>query len=318
VARVNVEESAFVMARRLAFSMRWDEDAALGKLARFWHDSQAEEVAECDKTDIAIYFRCSIDETESLIEALLDAKTIKEQPNGRYLIRGNDKHIANLKERRESARIGGLKSGRMRQKNLNQKGSEAYEALVEASASTKTKQVLQASASTKTKQVLQASASTGASNKCEVVLEPRTEQNRAEQSRTEQNNNKSTNVDFAEVFRRKTFAEPIPELSGSGQLQEILKLVSETVQRNWIEIYQDADFIKRELLKAANWLECNGRKAPKDWKARTSLKGPSRGVAAFLSSWLGRAWNDYRKTLSGQNRSSVTDLDELGKKMGVV
>jgi hypothetical protein len=110
VARVNVEESAFVMARRLAFHMGWDEDLALGKLTRFWHDSQAEEVAECGESDIAIWFKVPPEEAGKLVAALLDAKALAGAGGNSYRIRGNSSHIERLKTRREAASKGGKRS----------------------------------------------------------------------------------------------------------------------------------------------------------------------------------------------------------------
>jgi hypothetical protein len=158
LARVNVEESAFVMARRLAFQMGWDEDQALGKLTRFWHDSQAEEVAECEATDIAVWFKVDQTEAMRLLDALVNAKAVLELEDGRYRIRGNAKHIDNLKQRKEAAAIGGRKSGLVRAGKIPKDINDD-----EANASTER----------------EANASTEA----ERLLEPRTEQNRAEQSK---------------------------------------------------------------------------------------------------------------------------------------
>lgn len=157
LARVNVEESAFVMARRLSFHMGWEEDLALGKLTRFWHDSQAEEIAECEAADIAVWFKVEPKEAERLLGVLVEAKTVIELGQGRYRIRGNAKHIDALKQRKDAAAQGGRKSGMVRSGIIPKKNTDD-----------------------------EAHASTHASTKPEVSLEasgePRTEQSRAEQN----------------------------------------------------------------------------------------------------------------------------------------
>jgi hypothetical protein len=125
MARVNIEESAFVMAQRLGHVMGWDEDQTLGKLARFWRDSQAEEMHTCSSEDLAIWFRIHDEKRISmLIVGLLKAKTIEPLETGSYLIRGNQGHIDRLKQRREAASSGGKKSSAIR-KTPNEPNAQA-------------------------------------------------------------------------------------------------------------------------------------------------------------------------------------------------
>jgi len=112
MARINVEESALIMARRLGLSMEWDEDLALGKLTRFWHDSQAEEVTECRHADLSIWFRFPFDQVDRLARALVASMALEETSEGAYRIRGNEKHIQSLRQRREAARENGKNGGR--------------------------------------------------------------------------------------------------------------------------------------------------------------------------------------------------------------
>lgn len=107
MARVHVEDSALVMAKRLAGRMGWEEDLALGRLIRFWHDTQAIEQEACEAGELAVYFKVPVTETRILTEALIVATVTEPIEDGRYRIRGNAGHIQNLRSYRERGSKGG-------------------------------------------------------------------------------------------------------------------------------------------------------------------------------------------------------------------
>lgn len=82
-----------------------------------------------------------------------------------------------------------------------------------------------------------------------------------------------------------------PELLSSESILKSRK-IKRQLQDRWIETYKDAQFISHELNKAEDWLVANQHKAPK------------RDYGRFLNNWLGRAWDQHRKSLSANPSAS--------------
>jgi len=79
-----------------------------------------------------------------------------------------------------------------------------------------------------------------------------------------------------------------PLLEGTAT-KEILDRVKRDVQDSWVSLYPDPAWIKSEIGKAWVWCKSNPKRAPRAAWAR------------FLSQWLSRGWEDYRKRPNGLN-----------------
>lgn len=67
--------------------------------------------------------------------------------------------------------------------------------------------------------------------------------------------------------------------------KELLEKVKPEVQESWLQLYEDHEFVKRELQQAAVWCKAN------------PLRKPKSDYGRFLTSWLARGWEKHRKTL---------------------
>lgn len=111
MARVTIDVSAAAGARKLSFLMGWDEEKTMGKLYRFWHDSQELEQAICSTEEL--YRLMNVDMNDCAVDlstAMIDCGFIEMYSDRQFLIRGNQKHIDNLKQRKQAASIGGKNS----------------------------------------------------------------------------------------------------------------------------------------------------------------------------------------------------------------
>jgi hypothetical protein len=140
MARVSIEERAAAAAKKLAKAMGWTRAKAIGSLYLFWHDSQELEQTHCTIEDISLWMDLDADEESTIGAAMTAAGFIAPCEDGYYLICGNEKHIENLRQHRESAKLGGIRSAQSRAAKLK--------LVSEATASTETKRPLQATAST--------------------------------------------------------------------------------------------------------------------------------------------------------------------------
>lgn len=114
MARVSIEERGAAGAKKLARMMGWNIYEALGRLYTLWHDSQELEQSECSLGDISTWLDLTGDQEGDIIEALADSGFIRILGEDFFEIVGNSKHIENLRQRRESAKTGGIKSGQVR------------------------------------------------------------------------------------------------------------------------------------------------------------------------------------------------------------
>jgi len=83
-----------------------------------------------------------------------------------------------------------------------------------------------------------------------------------------------------------------PQLVGdySQKAVALLSTASLELQQTWLASYPDPAWIKQEINKATGWILANPKKAPKKFPA-------------FMSNWLARGWENFRKTLPS-NRSA--------------
>lgn len=101
---------------------------------------------------------------------------------------------------------------------------------------------------------------------------------------------KSTTLAVADVPSSR--ARPLPpvgailEFQGSKSVEEELRHTTHKLQRSWLEAYASPgpEWIKQELKKAIAWLDANTKKRAKHF-------------GRFMTNWLSRAFEEYRKTL---------------------
>lgn len=72
----------------------------------------------------------------------------------------------------------------------------------------------------------------------------------------------------------------------------LLEKVQRIAQDTWVKTYP-SDWIREELVKSVNWIRSNPRRAPRSDFVR------------FLNSWLARAWEKHRKTLSTKPQAEI-------------
>ena len=88
------------------------------------------------------------------------------------------------------------------------------------------------------------------------------------------------NLQRANEVKQKTLELEVQLFTG-------IEGVKLNTQELWVKTYDDREWIQLELNKANVWISANPQKAPKSQFAR------------FYSSWLGRAWEQHRKGISG-------------------
>ena len=91
----------------------------------------------------------------------------------------------------------------------------------------------------------------------------------------------------------------IDQLSVDRKLVEILRLVPQDLQRDWLEIFLSADWVGSELKKAHSWCLAN------------PMRSPKTGWGRFYNSWLLRSWERYRKTNPAAPRPKTPE-EEFG------
>ncbi len=118
MARVNIETRAFAENRfdRLREDLKLQRYEAAGLLTCFWFDSQEREVCGGTQADISKYLPMRGKRAEEVFAALLEHDYISTSSDGKYVIRGNKKHVDAILKRKFGAKIGGINSGKSRRK----------------------------------------------------------------------------------------------------------------------------------------------------------------------------------------------------------
>jgi hypothetical protein len=78
---------------------------------------------------------------------------------------------------------------------------------------------------------------------------------------------------------------------------DFINAIPEKTKQRWSALYQDPDFLQRELLKAFNWYENNPKKKPKT----------VRGWIQAMSSWFERGWVKHVRTIQSQQVTGLSD-----------
>lgn len=135
MARVNIEDGAFGAAKVIAGRVGIHWQTMIGMLACLWRDSQAAEIVVARAEDLFVWMEgpeSEVIDADALIHALQDTGIIRPADGGLWEIIGNQRHIDNLHQRKESARLGGLKSGVIRSKRpVEPYASTEHEATLE-------------------------------------------------------------------------------------------------------------------------------------------------------------------------------------------
>lgn len=83
--------------------------------------------------------------------------------------------------------------------------------------------------------------------------------------------------------------------------QELISKIPQVTKQRWQMLYNDPEFLERELLKALNYYEANPRKMPKTVKGWTQA----------LSSWFARGWDWRAKNIQGKKPAEKTDIGAI-------
>lgn len=89
----------------------------------------------------------------------------------------------------------------------------------------------------------------------------------------------------------------VVELMGNNDIEYFLGNVKKMTQSRWLDLYPP-EYITREITKALLWLSNNPRKMPKT----------DRGKSQFVTNWLNRGWESYRKTIQTNQAAPQDDL----------
>lgn len=105
--------------------------------------------------------------------------------------------------------------------------------------------------------------------------------------------NETRRTDSSVAVASTAPAAPVAQLVGdySPKAKTLLCAVPAEMQESWIAAYPDPAWIKQEINKAAAWISANPKKAPKKFPA-------------FMSNWLSRGWEQFRKTLPSNKPGS--------------
>lgn len=107
---------------------------------------------------------------------------------------------------------------------------------------------------------------------------------------------------------RSSRAQPrgcIVEFQSCDVSKFLLETVTEDVQRAWIKTYPGIEWIEQEIKRADVWIKANPAKKPKDF-------------GRFMSSWLSRGFENYRKGLPSRRQTNseinAESLKEMARK----
>lgn len=123
------------------------------------------------------------------------------------------------------------------------------------------------------------------------------------------NKNKKENVEGVERKNLENSSELKPTVSFESYFSEfndpvILEFLNRAkikvdIARLWVKTYEDAGWVKQEILKMIAWLDANPTKKPKSNYAR------------FIGSWLSRGWEYHRKHLQSNPAKKAENWDYI-------
>lgn len=261
MTRTTIEATATADPRfkKLRHALNEDDITTIGVLYFFWFHTQNAELVDASAEEIMDHIFSYKDRSAlQIFEALVHAKYISANGD-RYHIHGNEQHVEGVRLWKKKCSNAGKASGKARRiKSGNQKGNEAE--LNRTNSSTKTNNRFD-----ETNTVQYSSLQYNSVQEKEESAEVKT-------------GDQSTRVN------KLTARGAITEFSADADIAEKLKNVTHNLQTLWLKIYPDASWIIDELKKALVWIAANPKKAPKDF-------------GKFMSNWLGRGYENYRKTV---------------------
>lgn len=93
---------------------------------------------------------------------------------------------------------------------------------------------------------------------------------------------------------------PLPDIFTA----KILENVTHEIQKEWIKLYQDTDWLKYEFSQMDIWILSNPQKKPKS------------NFGSFISRWLSNGWEKHRKKIpSNYNSGGLSKAEQIQNKL---
>lgn len=123
MARVSIEDRCFVSLGPLSDELGWPEARILGHLTYLWHGSQDQLKISGSIKEIRRWSRCEESDVQKFVEALTEFNFLEKISEDEFLIRGNKKHVQNLKTLKKISALG----GKARAKGAKRKADGTYD-----------------------------------------------------------------------------------------------------------------------------------------------------------------------------------------------
>lgn len=221
--QLNIDETAWKRLDKLAKILNENPEAVIGKMACFWHESQAEMSSVCSRTELLVWtnlYAQTVEVQNKWIDAMLFLHFLEKSEDD-FIIVGNQKHIEVYKKRIKASALGGE-----RNKNRHNQINDTREAMWLG----------------------------GRIAESEVLDSP--VQFSSVQDSTEEIKPGST----TRLKTRRKRQEPV-EFKNCEELKAALAADAELLD-SWRKLYPDEEFRKRELIKAWDYYRINERKRP--------------------------------------------------------
>lgn len=107
MARLNIEDSFFIMLPDIAIDLGWGHSETFTSVAFLWHGSQSKKRVSGSRKDIRRWSKVTDDQLENFVSVLTEHELLEKISDDEFLIVGNKKHVKNLKKLQKSKRTGG-------------------------------------------------------------------------------------------------------------------------------------------------------------------------------------------------------------------
>lgn len=301
LARVNIETRAIAENRFFDFmqEMNFSRPMAIGVLTLFWHDSQELGIALGTKDQLLRCIPLKNSDREITLKALISCHYVDVVDAETFEIRGNQKHIDALLDKK----IAGQKGGLAKAKNARKSNRSKQNVAPAKSALPNTIQ-------------------------CNAI-QFNAMQSNSIQNNTKQNNSKKEKEESAEVENASRAATQLaliekskeeihtPRLSKAhprGVIVDFdscdicrhrLEKVTHDLQHAWLKTYPGVEWVEQEIKRADVWIKSNPKKEPKEF-------------GRFMSNWLSRSFESYRKGIPSrrmtQSEINAESLKEMARK----
>lgn len=272
MSRVNVETRALAENRFFDFAelLKLERWQAIGLLVYFWHDSQERKVWRGTREQLQKFIPVKLSDRSKVFDALLECEYVaKSGESDLFAIKGNRKHVEAMTSLLEARAKAGAKGGK-RSSELRSKTKELGPSKTQATSEANGKQVLEFA--------------------CSNAMQGNAEQSIAEQSDSTQSNalqknKEAVGSDGPPPTRAASSPRgPIDDFKGDELVEQYLNEVTKETQKAWLKVYPGAQWIGEEIKRAHIWMTTNPQKK-------------SKNFARFMSNWLSRSFESYRKGL---------------------